>query len=79
MRVTTQMINASAAQAGLNIHTASLANYIQTSDSDDSIATLLESQLLHLKQRLQPFPLTVQTVFLLKQRAAEIKRKCAVR
>ena len=45
MRVTTQMINASAAQAGLNIHTASLANYIQTSDSDDSIATLLESKL----------------------------------
>ena len=45
MRVTTQMINASAAQAGLNIHTASLANYIQTSDSDDSIATLLESRL----------------------------------
>ena len=33
MRVTTQMVNTSAAQAGLNIHTASLANYIQTSDS----------------------------------------------
>ncbi len=44
MRVTTKMVDTSAAQTGLGIHTASLANYVKT-DSDDSIAQLLESKL----------------------------------